>query len=50
MKLTGAEILCETLTHLNVKHVFGYPGGAILPVYDAIAAPYNTPCRSFKKR
>src|SRR4029077_19458842 len=36
MKLTGAEILCETLTHLNVKHVFGYPGGAILPVYDAI--------------
>jgi acetolactate synthase-1/2/3 large subunit len=36
MKLTGAEILCETLTHLGVKHVFGYPGGAILPVYDAI--------------
>jgi acetolactate synthase I/II/III large subunit len=36
MKLTGAEILCETLTHLGVRHVFGYPGGAILPVYDAI--------------
>jgi acetolactate synthase-1/2/3 large subunit len=36
MKLTGAEILCETLTHLGVRHIFGYPGGAILPVYDAL--------------
>jgi acetolactate synthase-1/2/3 large subunit len=36
MKLTGAEILCETLTQLGVRHLFGYPGGAILPVYDAL--------------
>ncbi|HXX99838.1 MAG TPA: biosynthetic-type acetolactate synthase large subunit [Candidatus Limnocylindrales bacterium] len=36
MKLTGAEILCETLTRIGVRHIFGYPGGAILPVYDAI--------------
>jgi len=36
MKLTGAEILCETLTKLGVNHIFGYPGGAILPVYDAL--------------
>jgi len=36
MKLTGAEILCESLTRLGVKHIFGYPGGAILPVYDAL--------------
>ena len=36
MKLIGAEILCETLTRLGVRHIFGYPGGAILPVYDAI--------------
>jgi acetolactate synthase I/II/III large subunit len=36
MKLTGAEILCETLEHLGVRHLFGYPGGAILPVYDAL--------------
>jgi acetolactate synthase I/II/III large subunit len=35
-KLTGAEILCESLTRLGVKHIFGYPGGAILPVYDAL--------------
>jgi len=36
MKLTGAEILCESLTRLGVRHIFGYPGGAILPVYDAL--------------
>src|SRR5256885_6479061 len=36
MKLTGAEILCESLTRLGVRHLFGYPGGAILPVYDAL--------------
>ena len=36
MKLTGAEILCQSLEHLGVEHVFGYPGGAILPVYDAL--------------
>jgi acetolactate synthase I/II/III large subunit len=36
MKLTGAEILCESLTRLGAKHIFGYPGGAILPVYDAL--------------
>jgi acetolactate synthase I/II/III large subunit len=36
MKLTGAEILCESLTKLGVKDLFGYPGGAILPVYDAL--------------
>jgi acetolactate synthase I/II/III large subunit len=36
MKLTGAEIVCETLTALGTKTVFGYPGGAILPIYDAL--------------
>jgi len=36
MKLTGAEILCESLTKLGVRDIFGYPGGAILPVYDAL--------------
>jgi acetolactate synthase-1/2/3 large subunit len=36
MKLTGAEILCETLERLGVTDLFGYPGGAILPVYDAL--------------
>ena len=36
MKLTGAEILCEALMRLGVREIFGYPGGAILPVYDAL--------------
>ncbi len=36
MKLTGAEILCESLTKLGVHDIFGYPGGAILPVYNAL--------------
>jgi len=38
MKLTGAQILCESLTNLGVRDIFGYPGGAILPVYDALGS------------
>jgi acetolactate synthase-1/2/3 large subunit len=36
MKRTGAQIVWETLTRENVDVVFGYPGGAIMPVYDAM--------------
>ncbi len=36
MKLTGAEIVWECLQREGVKVVFGYPGGAILPTYDAM--------------
>ena len=36
MKKTGAEILWECLSREGVTHVFGYPGGAILPTYDAL--------------
>ncbi len=35
-ELSGAEILVRTLTDLGVEVVFGYPGGAVLPIYDAI--------------
>ncbi|MCU0513383.1 MAG: biosynthetic-type acetolactate synthase large subunit [Anaerolineae bacterium] len=35
MMLTGAEIIIECLIREGVKVVFGYPGGAILPTYDA---------------
>src|ERR1700744_1175170 len=35
-QLTGAEILWATLTGEGVTTVFGYPGGAILPIYDAL--------------
>src|SRR3954462_9385238 len=33
---TGAQIIWECLVHEGVKTVFGYPGGAILPAYDAM--------------
>jgi len=33
---TGADILIEALTDLGVEVVFGYPGGAVLPIYDAL--------------
>ena len=36
MKRTGAQIIWETLLKEKVDTVFGYPGGAILPAYDAI--------------
>src|SRR5207249_7936883 len=34
--LTGAQILWDCLVHEGVRTVFGYPGGAILPAYDAM--------------
>jgi acetolactate synthase I/II/III large subunit len=36
MKRTGAQIIWECLLREGVKTVFGYPGGAILPAYDAM--------------
>ena len=33
---TGSEILWETLVHEGVSVMFGYPGGAIMPAYDAL--------------
>lgn len=33
---TGAQILCETLIREGTDVIFGYPGGAIMPVYDAL--------------
>lgn len=35
-KLTGAEIVVECLKEQGVDTVFGYPGGAILNIYDAL--------------
>ena len=36
MMLTGSEIICECLIEQGVDTVFGYPGGTILNVYDAL--------------
>src|SRR5690242_21147351 len=35
-ELSGADILIQALTDLGVEYVFGYPGGAVLPIYDAL--------------
>lgn len=34
--ITGARLVVEALEREGVRHVFGYPGGAIMPVYDAL--------------
>ncbi|MCH8296816.1 MAG: biosynthetic-type acetolactate synthase large subunit [Chloroflexi bacterium] len=36
MKLKGSEIICESLLREGVEVIFGHPGGAILPFYDAL--------------
>ena len=37
MKLTGAQIICEGLVKEGVEVIFGFPGGAVLPLYDTLA-------------
>jgi len=36
MKLTGAQILCQSLIEEGVEVIFGYPGGVLLPFYDTL--------------
>lgn len=36
MQISGAQIIARCLQEEGVKHVFGYPGGAVLEIYDAI--------------
>ena len=33
---SGAKVLVDTLVELGVDTLFGYPGGAVLPIYDAL--------------
>lgn len=35
-EMTGAEIVIQALNDQGVEHIFGYPGGAVLPIYDAL--------------
>ena len=35
-QMQGAEIVIKALVDQGVEHVFGYPGGAVLPIYDAL--------------
>ena len=41
MQLTGAQIVIECLKEQKVDTVFGYPGGAILNVYDELYKHQN---------
>jgi acetolactate synthase-1/2/3 large subunit len=34
--MTGAEMVIAALADQGVQHIFGYPGGAVLPIYDAL--------------
>ena len=36
MKMTGSQAVLESLLKENVQVIFGYPGGAIMPIYDAL--------------
>jgi acetolactate synthase-1/2/3 large subunit len=36
MKLTGAQIVCESLIKEGVDVIFGFPGGTVLPLYDTL--------------
>ena len=41
MKLTGAQILMKCLEREGVKHIFGYPGGVVLDIYDELTRTPN---------
>lgn len=41
-RITGAEALMRSLEHEGVKTLFGYPGGSIMPVFDALYDHRNT--------
>jgi acetolactate synthase I/II/III large subunit len=34
--MTGSDLVLMTLKDLGVEHIFGYPGGAVLPIYDSL--------------
>ena len=45
--MTGAELTIDLLAKHGVKEVFGYPGGAIMPIYDAL---YGAPVKHYLTR
>ncbi|SUZ59377.1 uncharacterized protein METZ01_LOCUS12231 [marine metagenome] len=42
-ELVGAEVIIKALNDQSVDHVFGYPGGAVLPLYDELFKSNNAP-------
>jgi len=47
LELTGAEILVESLVKENVEYMFGYPGGAVIPIFHQL---YNAPFKFILSR
>ena len=41
LEMTGSDILVRSLADEGVEHVFGYPGGSVLYIYDAIYKPVS---------
>src|SRR5712672_156000 len=39
--MTGAQMVIRALKDQGVTHIFGYPGGAVLPIYDALFAKHD---------
>ena len=33
---TGAEVIVDMVQHHGIDYIFGYPGGAVIPIFDAI--------------
>ncbi len=47
MKISGAEIIIESLKKENVEHIFGYPGGVVIPIFHHL---YNAPFKFILSR
>ena len=43
-QVNGADVFIQTLKKHQVEVVFGYPGGAVLPIYDAL---YKNPIQTY---
>ena len=40
-EMSGAEMVIQALLDQGVQHIFGYPGGAVLPIYDEMFKQQN---------
>ena len=49
-KMTGAQKLVRTLEELGVEYLFGYPGGAVIDIYDALYLRCPLPLREDQAR
>jgi thiamine pyrophosphate-dependent acetolactate synthase large subunit-like protein len=48
--MTGAEMVLAALGDQGVEHIFGYPGGAVLPIYRAAGPLWRRQWRRMMRR